>query len=158
MATVRAPQRVTPAQAPAPARDHLRAVDHPARRRFSVAFLTVTGVAGLFAVLFGLVVFQTMLVQNQQRLDRLDQQVREQQAIYQQQRLQVAELSAPDRIVAEATRLGLVPPPGTTYLTPTESVVAPDPAADSATDTADPAPATTTDDWSQVKPELGSPR
>ncbi len=75
--------------------------------------------AVVFAVFFALVMFHTVLLQNQRRLDQLDTQVRGEQATYQQLRLQVAQLQSPERILEVATtKLGLVPSNGTTYLTP----------------------------------------
>src|SRR5205085_8213535 len=50
------------------------------------------------------------------------QRVSDAQAHYESLRLEVAELEAPSRIVREAQeRLGMVPPPGVTYLTPSET-------------------------------------
>jgi cell division protein FtsL len=169
MATVRAPQRASAAPRPgadrperqAPARPPLHVVETPTRRKANIAALTVMGVAALFALLFGLVLFQTLLVQNQQRLDRIDAQVRDEQARYQRQRLQVAQLSSPARIVDEATkRLGLVPPPGTTYLAP--PAASSDGSANaSGSNSASSSGAAGTDpmsSWSEVKPELGEAR
>src|SRR5258705_8705737 len=100
-------------------RPQLRVVDEPARRRLSLGVVTVLVVGAVFVMLFGLVVFHTLLLQNQQRLDRLDAQVSDAQAHYQSLRLQVAQLESPQRIMDVATqKLGMVPPDGTTYLTP----------------------------------------
>ena len=148
-----APARVRPATRPeprrAPARPDLRIADAPRRRLGAIG---VAGVLLLFGLLFGLVVFHTVLVQNQQRLDHVQQEIRDAQARYQAQRLQVAQLESPARIVADATsRLGMVPPPGTTYLTPSQAtaaeVNAPAPAAAEPSTPAD-------DEWSDVKPYL----
>jgi cell division protein FtsL len=116
--SVAAPQpRRTPATRER--RPQLRVVDAPATRRLNLGALTVLIVGAIFAVLFGLVVFHTVLLKNQQRLDHLDQQVTDAQAHYQALRLQVAQLEAPQRIIdAATTKLGMVPPDGTTYLTP----------------------------------------
>jgi hypothetical protein len=63
-----------------------------------------------------------MLASGQADLDRVEQQVSDAQARYESLRPQVAELEAPSRIVREAQeRLGMVPPPGVTYLTPSEA-------------------------------------
>ena len=82
-------------------------------------------------------------------------------AHYQQLRLQVAQLEAPQRIIDVATtKLGMVPPDGTTYLTPPagDAVGASAGATQgeaSTGDTADPS-----DDgssaWPLVKPYLGA--
>jgi cell division protein FtsL len=122
----------------------------------------VVGVGGLFAVFFALVLFHTLLLQNQRRLDQIDTQVRDQQATYQQLRLQVAQLQSPERILDVATtKLGLVPSNGTTYLTPSgaDAVAARQAAAQKAAD--DGTTSLTGDDqgassgWPQVKPYLG---
>ena len=123
--------------------------------------LTVLIGSAIFLVLFGLVVFHTVLLKNQQRLDQLDRDVRDAQAQYQQLRLQVAELEAPQRIIDVATtKLGMVPPDGTTYLTPAAGDGA-GPSAGavqgeaSTDDTAD-TPDSASSEWPQVKPYLGA--
>jgi hypothetical protein len=66
-----------------------------------------------------------MLASGQARLDQLDQRVSDAQGRYESLRLDVAQLEAPSRIVREAQeRLGMVPPPGVTYLTPSQTVSA----------------------------------
>ena len=87
--------------------------------------MTVTVVI-LFASLFGLAVFHTVLVQGQAQLDRLDARVASQEATAQELRLGVAELEAPSRIVAEAQdRLGMVSPAAITYLMPSPAPTTP---------------------------------
>jgi cell division protein FtsL len=173
VAPVRAPQRAPqrPSVRPAPrprAKPELRVVPDPTPRT-RIIVVTVVGVSVLFAVLFGLVLAHTVLVQNQQRLDSLDEQVREQQAIYQRNRLEVAQLEAPARIVDVAThRLRMVPPPGTSYLVPSGTTAAAvagpsgtsqghDANGDAANDGAkqDQTDATGSE-WSTVKPQLGA--
>ena len=69
--------------------------------------------------LFGLAAFQAVLVSNQAELDQLATRADQEQARYQRLRLEVAQLESPDRIVAVAQeRLGMVPPAGVTYLSP----------------------------------------
>ena len=165
-APARAPQRrpsVRPAERPR-SKPELRVVPAAAAPRTRVFVFTAIGVSVLFAILFGLVLFHTLLVQNQQRLDHIDAEVREQQAVYQRNRLEVAQLEAPARIVDVATRrLHMVPPPGTSYLVPSGTTAAAvgDPdnhnhepaAADQAKqDQTD----TTGSEWSTVKPQLGA--
>jgi cell division protein FtsL len=122
--------------------------------------VTVLAVGAIFVVLFGLVVFHTMLLQNQQRLDRLDAQVTDAQARYQSLRLQVAQLEAPQRIIDAAThKLGMVPPNGTTYLTPAAAKDASTSSGANQSDTtsSDPAaPTTGASAWPEVKPYLGA--
>jgi cell division protein FtsL len=60
---------------------------------------------------------QALLVQSQDRLDDVQGEIYRQQAIAEQQRLQLAELQSPSRIVAVATeRLGMVAPDEVVYL------------------------------------------
>lgn len=140
-------------------RPQLRVVDEPRSRRLSPGAVVVLVVGGVFAVLFGLVVFHTVLLQNQQRLDRLDKQVTDAQAQYQSLRLQVAQLESPQRILDVAThKLGMVPPDGTTYLTPAAaSSAGTDVGAnqgDTSGETA--APDDGASAWPTVKPYLGA--
>ena len=165
-----APAREAPARAPRPApirRPPLEVV-RPQPRRSRIGVIGLIGTLGIFGVLFALVVFQTMMVQNQGRLDHLDTKIRDQQAQYQQLRLQVAQLEAPSRIVEVATdKLGMVPPPGTSYLTPSATdAAAAVAAASSSSDGSAGGAATSTDvrpdgsgtDWPTVKPYLGAAR
>jgi cell division protein FtsL len=146
--SVAAPQpRRTPATRER--RPQLRVVDDPAPRQLNLGVVTTLAVGAVFVVLFGLVVFHTVLLQNQQKLDHLTTQVSDAQARYQSQRLQVAQLEAPQRIIDVAThKLGMVPPSGTTYLTPAAgSGASNDPVVPSNDDAAA---------WPLVKPYLGA--
>ena len=123
----------------------------PSRRRATV----VVGGLMFVAVLAGNVVVHAATTQGQFDLERLRGQASEQEASYQQLRLQVAKLQAPDRIVEEARRLGMVEPPRVTYLTPTAQTSAevPPPAS-----TLPEPPAEAAQRWGQVKPHLGAGR
>jgi cell division protein FtsL len=160
MTSVRAETRTRAKPAPAPkrapaARPPLRVLpdDYVAPRvRRRRARLFVTAMSALVAAgLFGIVSLHVALTQGQFRLERLEAKADTQQARYEQLRLQVAELESPDRIVAVAQeRLGMVSPPGVTYLSPSG------PATD---DTASASPerapvAGTSTSWSEVKPHL----
>lgn len=154
-----------PAHAPAqkPPKPDLRVVDERDHgRRLGIGAITTLVIGAVFTVLFGLVVFHTILVQNQQRLDKLDEGVRTEQARYQQLRLQVAQLEAPQRIVDVATqKLGMVPPDTTTYLTPSaDDAAAAATSASSGPQAGDANDLTTPQDgpsqWPQVKPYLGA--
>ena len=167
MATVPAPRRIA---VPSPRREteprpasrpSLRVVRR-ADRRPRYGLLTTIGIAGVFGILLAVVMFHTVLLQNQRRLDQLDSQVRTEQARYQQLRLEVAQLQAPQRIIDVATtKLGLVPSQGTTYLTPSgaDAVAARQAQAGNADD---PSPGNNQADpsvqngWPQVKPYLGA--
>ena len=167
MAVARAPRRLLTATAPLPKqkeqpRAELRVVG-PAPR--SALVTTACAVAALFVVFFALVVFHTVMLQNQQRLDRLDDQVEAAQSKYEHLRLEVAQLEAPQRVVDAATqKLGMVPAAGTTYLTPSspEGAEAPPTTPDAtdtgATDTGTTGPPPDDSEWPRVKPYLGSSR
>ncbi len=96
--------------------------------------------------IFGAAAFHVLLVQSQFRLDRLSDAAATEQQRYEHLRLEVARLSAPERIVATAAeRLGMVAPPQVAYLP------APSPSA------ADPSSASSlAGDWSEVKPYLAA--
>lgn len=114
-ATAPAPAPRPKEQAPA-RRPGLRIAAVPGRRSLWRIFGTATLVL-LFAAVLGVVVFQTLLVQTQSRLDELDAQMAVQEQLADQHRLELAELEAPGRIVQVATeRLGMVPPSEVLYL------------------------------------------
>ena len=147
-----------PAPSPAPgARPEepgpsLRVVDpayrSPARRRARARLMGVLVVTVVAVALFGLVASHVALTQGQFRLEEMRNKADDEQALYERLRLEVAELESPGRIVAAAQeRLGMVPPPGITYLSPVG------PVSDVAVD--DPAGAAA-DDWSTVKRQLAS--
>lgn len=147
-----------PARRREPARPGLRLVDDAnlqlAQRRRRGRFVAVAAATVVCGSLFALAGAHALLVSGQVRLDRLEGQVSEEQARYQELRLQVAQLESPGRIVAEAqTRLAMVPPPSITYLTPTGPSQAPEPLATSApgSDTEGGSEAS----WAAIKPYLG---
>jgi cell division protein FtsL len=152
-APLRAP---VPAPAPAPRRrpplrvvrpDEGPAVDRRRRARLRLAVTVLVVVAGLF----GLVASHVLLTQDQFRLQHLESKAAAEQARYERLRLQVAELESPQRIVAAAQeRLGMVPPPGVRYLSPTGVADQPKAGPQQGSKLA------AGDDWSSVKPHLAS--
>ncbi|MGZ4694954.1 MAG: septum formation initiator family protein, partial [Acidimicrobiales bacterium] len=79
---------------------------------------TLTAVA-LFVSVFGVVIFQTLIVQGQARLDNLNARAASEQERSRELHQQVADLEAPARIVEAArNRLGMVPPGSVVYLSP----------------------------------------
>jgi cell division protein FtsL len=75
--------------------------------------------AALFLSVFGVVIFQTLIVQGQARLDNLNARVATEQERSRDLHQQVADLEAPSRIVDAATnRLGMVLPGQVGYLSP----------------------------------------
>lgn len=139
----------------APERPQLRVLHasetaREADRRRLVRLVAGAAVVVAALCLFGVVVFHVLLTQNQFRLDRLQDQALERQAEYDRLRLQVAELESPDRVVADAQqRLGMVPAPKITYLTPAVE----DTPGGSVAPVDRRAPAAGTS-WSLVKPHL----
>ncbi|HEX2849185.1 MAG TPA: cell division protein FtsL [Acidimicrobiales bacterium] len=103
---------------------------------------------------FGVVVAHVAIAQGQFQLEQLRESSAQKQAEYDRLRLQVAELESPERIVADAQqRLGMVTPPGVTYLAPSaDEPPAPANAAAADQRSADAAAANT--GWSTVKPHL----
>ena len=125
---------------PTPARRRTGpAPDRPLRLAlWTTAVLTV-------GTIFGAAAFHVLLVQSQFRLDRLEHQAGMEQQRYEQLRLDVARLAAPERIVAAAQQhLGMVVPGNVVYL------MAPTP------NSSEPASATVAGEWSQVKPHLAA--
>jgi cell division protein FtsL len=153
MATARVPRsavaRPLPERAPREQR-HLKVV--PEGRRLPIKLSPRTGVVLtllLFVALFGVAVSHALLIESQAHLDELDEQVASEQDRYERLRLERAELESPDRIVAEAREMGMVPADDVTWLTPDQ------PAPAGVTPPAD-AEATETSDtsWADVKPYL----
>lgn len=144
-----------PAPAPPPSR-RLRVVpDPPAKRgRHGRRVLPAAAALALAAALFGLVAAHAALAGNQFRLQDLERRSAAQQDAYERLRLEVAELEAPQRILAAAReQLGMVEPGAVTLLAPPASRRPAAPAAPSGG--AEPAGATAA--WAGVKRTLGSP-
>lgn len=153
--TAGAPPAPTPVPERAAVRPPLRVVG-PAHRSLAArrarARLLGGGVGGVVAAaLFGLVSSHVALTQGQFRLQTLREKAEVEQARYERLRLEVAELESPARIVAAAQeRLGMVPPPGVTYLSPAG------PSSGAPGDAEPGEEAAATDDWSAVKRQLAS--
>jgi cell division protein FtsL len=143
-------------QVPEPAIErHLKVVRKSPPNRFRLTPKTgVSLTALLFGGLFGVAVSHALLIEGQLRLDRLDQQVAEEQARYERLRLDVAELESPERILTDAQEMGMVPPQDVTWLTPDQA------AATSATqgegEASGSGAAPTGTSWEDVKPYLGT--
>jgi cell division protein FtsL len=128
-----------PRQGPAP--------DRPLRLALlATAVLTV-------GTIFGAAIFHVLLIQSEFRLDRINKEAAREQARYETLRLDVAQLSAPERIVATAQqRLGMVVPPQVAYLM---APVPPDSGGRGA-EPDDPAAPSLAGGWAEVKPHLGT--
>lgn len=126
-AVAAAPSRVRPQARPAlrPAPDaprqrrHLRVVPDAAPTPSSAGRALTTLVVLLFVALFGLVVFQSLLVQAQNQLDSLNTSIAANQAEAKQLELAIAGAENPDRITSAAEeRLGMVFPAEVAFLAP----------------------------------------
>jgi len=109
------------AVAPAPARrgastTPLRvAPEAPASRRLMAVW--VAAVVALLVAVLVVTASQALLVQGQDRLDELQGRIVEEEQRAERQQLQLAELQAPERVVAAATeRLGMVAPDDVVHL------------------------------------------
>ena len=132
----------------APRAPHLRVVDSEVARRrrrvrIGVWCVALLGTGSLLAV----VAFHVLLAQGQLELDRVEDQIRQEQARYPAKRLAAAQASSPEVITARARELGLVDPSGA----PNVVEVPGDPAAGSTS----PAGPSTTKEYEQVKRHLG---
>ena len=119
--------------------------------------LALVGGGLLFAaVLGGNVAVQAQTTQGQFELERLQATARQRRAAYQQLRLRVAELEAPQRIVGRARQLGMVEPAAVTYLSPTAATSAAGPPTAPEPDRASPSEAA--QGWADVKAHLDGGR
>ncbi|MDP8976779.1 MAG: cell division protein FtsL [Actinomycetota bacterium] len=124
------------------------AADTVRRRRLLACAVT----AVVVACVLGLVVSHVALAQGQFELEKLQAKAAEEQARYERLRLQVAQLESPSRVVAAAqSRLGMVPPPGVTYLSPTGTA-----SGQPTTSSGGKKDESATDDWSSVKRQLAT--
>jgi len=127
-----------PRQGPAP--------DRPLRLALTASAILTVG------TIFGAAIFHVFLIQSEFRLDQVNKEATKEEARYEKLRLDVAQLSAPDRIVATAQqRLGMVVPPQVAYLM---APVPQDPGGKAAHD--DPAAPSLAGGWAEVKPHLGT--
>jgi cell division protein FtsL len=78
---------------------------------------TLAAVA-LFVSIFGVVVFQTLIVQGQARLDTIAARTAVETQRAKDLRQQVADLESPSRIVSAANQLGMISPGQVAYLKP----------------------------------------
>jgi cell division protein FtsL len=119
------------------------------RRRTRLLAVAVSLLVGLG--LLGIACLHVVLTQGQFELDKLNARAEREQQRYEQLRLQVAELESPERVVAAAQeRLGMVPPPAVTYLTPSG------PAAGHPVERRTAPASGPPTSWAEVKPHLSS--
>lgn len=119
------------------------------RRRVGVVLTAMCGV--LFVGMLGLTGLQARIAQDQQRIDRLDRELQQARAYYDELRVAVAAMEAPDFVVPRAEAMGMVPVVAPAYLTPSaEELQAVVVAAGSASGVVDDG-AGTREDWKEVK-------
>jgi cell division protein FtsL len=134
--------RAVPARAPRPApKPKLAPVPQPTLRRPGFAAYIVMVAIALLTVVGS----YSYMAQQQFRVDKLQKARITEQRKYEQLRLQVAQLTAPERIVNDAEKLGMVTPAQVTYIQVTEPL----PAA------SDPTAEILSDGWQNVKADLG---
>lgn len=112
-APVVSPRAVPPATQPGRRLTVARPPVATGRRRVAVVAALVVLLLAVLAVSAS----QALLVQSQDRLDDLQRQITVEQQVAERQRLELARLQAPTRIVGAATeRLGMVAPSEIVYL------------------------------------------
>jgi hypothetical protein len=86
--------------------------------------LAITGSILLFGFMIGLAAFQAQLARNQLQVDSVERDLKDAELSFERNRAELARLESPQRIITEATKMGMQPPKGRTrYLTPSASVV-----------------------------------
>ncbi|MCU1501994.1 MAG: hypothetical protein JWM12_1348 [Ilumatobacteraceae bacterium] len=94
----------------------------PLRRR--TARLVAIGFAVVFVLMIGAAAFQTQLAQRQVKLDKVDRAIRDATDDYNRLRRERAELQSPERLVTEATKLGMQPAESTAFVSIDPEMVA----------------------------------
>ncbi|MBI2703755.1 MAG: septum formation initiator family protein [Actinobacteria bacterium] len=108
-----------PERAPAPLRPDLTIVRRRRARRSMFTKLGTVLLFALFLVVFGVVVFQTLRMQNQAKLDEIDKRIAAEEDYAKSLRLKLADAESPDKIAEAArTRLGMIQPNDIAYLQP----------------------------------------
>ncbi len=110
MAAAGAPRRSqAPSRPVEPPKPKLRVVPTLRTRRRRASVLGLVGCTLAFGFLIGLTAFQAQVAQNQIMVDQVARDLRAEQLKFDHSRLQVAQLQAPDVILAKARKLGMHP-------------------------------------------------
>ncbi len=107
-----------------PGESHLRLLEMGRRTRYRPTPRTALAVSIVAAtvVCLALVYAHVVLAQRQFSLDNTNAQISQQETVYQNLRLKVAELSSPANIISTAEgKLGMVQPSSVNYLTPSRA-------------------------------------
>lgn len=125
-ATVRerasAPRREPTPRLEIPDAPKLRVVPEVVRRRRAGVF-TALVICVVFGAMVALTAFQAQLAANQFILDGIEQQLRDERAQFERNRLKVAQLQSPQHVLEEAKKLGMKLPEETTYISASADVV-----------------------------------
>ena len=90
----------------------------PPRRRTGARVSLALSVMVLFGSLLAVAGMHSILVSGQAKIDELDQQIRLENRALDNERLRLAMASSPERLAAEAERMGLVVAPRQTWIRP----------------------------------------
>jgi hypothetical protein len=107
--------KASPEKAPK-TRPNLEVVAPDRRRTLRLRLLGGVACLLLFGALLGLAIFHSVLVQGQLELDRMGEQIDAERELQRSLKKDYAALASPERIQAEATRLGMVLPDEREYL------------------------------------------
>jgi hypothetical protein len=109
MAAASAPKHSAPSRAAVPLKPKLRVVPTLRTKRRRASALGLVGCTLAFGFLIGLTAFQAQLAQNQIMVDQVARDLRAEQLKFDHSRLRVAQLQAPDVILAKAKKLNMHP-------------------------------------------------
>ena len=109
MAAARAPRHSAPSRPAEPPKPRLRVIPTLRTRRRRASALGLVGCTLAFGFLIGLTAFQAQVAQNQIMVDQVAHDLRAEQLKFDHSRLQVAQLQAPDVILAKAKKLNMHP-------------------------------------------------
>jgi hypothetical protein len=116
MAAARATKHSASSRPIEPPKPKLRVVPTLRTKRRRASALGLVGCTLAFGFLIGLTAFQAQLAQNQIMVDQVARDLRSEQLKFDHSRLQVAQLQAPDVILAKARKLNLHPAAATNPL------------------------------------------
>jgi cell division protein FtsL len=115
--------RVAPRPSPRPVAERATELSVVPRRKRAFRLAALAFVV-VFASMLALTIFEIRIAQNQLELDRTNRRVDQAQLQFDQLRKQNAQLRSPDRLVAEATKAGMLPGRNGAFLIVDPSVVA----------------------------------